>query len=140
VNVARDSPLRGGKKKSNIHFDTMLLKHRDRELLHFEWVRPFGVRGVEINADAAQFLPLDLREAAKGGPVKVAFTGPCRLLGIIRNNLGLRKKSLAALTGLTERTVKRYLEQLKGKVVYRGAPKTGGYYCVADETGGVGLK
>jgi len=63
----------------------------------------------------------------QGGPVKIEFTGPGRLLQLIRENPGLRKNTLARLAGLTERTTKRYLSQLKGQVVFVGAPKTGGY-------------
>ena len=35
----------------------MILKHRDKELLRFEWVEPQGVRVVSINADDSLKLP-----------------------------------------------------------------------------------
>ena len=64
------------------------------------------------------------------GPVKGPVTGADRLLGIIRQNPGLRKAALADLSGLSMRTVKRYVETVLVKhVEFRGAPKTGGYYC-----------
>ena len=64
------------------------------------------------------------------GPVKGPVTGPERLLGIIKQNPGLRKAALADLSGLSMRTVKRYVETVLVKhVEFRGAPKTGGYYC-----------
>lgn len=40
----------------------MILKHKDTELLRFDWVKPFGVKNVELNSSARQFLPLDLRK------------------------------------------------------------------------------
>jgi len=66
--------------------------------------------------------------SVRGGPVKIEFTGPGRLLQIIRDNPGLRRNALAKLAGLTDRTTKRYLFQLKGQAVFKGAPKTGGYH------------
>jgi len=62
------------------------------------------------------------------GPVNVGFTGPSGLLHFIRDNPGLRTAALAMRTGLTPRTVKRYLSLLKSRVVFKGAPKTGGYH------------
>ena len=32
----------------------MILKHRDTEVLRFDWVTPFGAKNVELNASAAQ--------------------------------------------------------------------------------------
>ena len=144
----------------------MILKHKDRELIHFDWIRPFGVKNVEVNEREVKFLPLEFRDLAErgvsrdfvwafenwlihrtapmnrrfvrevmiysssleGGPVNVGFTGPGELLRLIKSNPGLRKNALSRLSGLTERTVKRYLSRLTGKVEFRGAPKTGGYY------------
>lgn len=40
----------------------MILKHKDTELLRFDWVRPFGVKNVEVNSSTRQFLPLELRD------------------------------------------------------------------------------
>ena len=39
----------------------MVLKHRDRELLRFEWVEPQGVRIVSVNKAERKFLPLDMK-------------------------------------------------------------------------------
>ena len=36
----------------------MILKHRDRELLRFEWVEPQGVRVLSVNEAERRFLPL----------------------------------------------------------------------------------
>ncbi|MBQ6329901.1 MAG: XRE family transcriptional regulator, partial [Kiritimatiellae bacterium] len=42
----------------------MVLKHRDRELLRFEWVEPEGVRVVSVNEAERRFLPLEMRGQA----------------------------------------------------------------------------
>jgi len=64
------------------------------------------------------------------GPVKGPVNGPERLFVIIKQNPGLRKTALAELSGLSARTVKRYVETVLAKrIEFRGAPKTGGYYC-----------
>lgn len=64
------------------------------------------------------------------GPVKGPVNGPERLFVIIKLNPGLRKTALAELSGLSARTVKRYVETVLAKrIEFRGAPKTGGYYC-----------
>ena len=42
----------------------MILKHRDRELLRFEWVEPQGVRVLSVNESERKFLPLDMKGEA----------------------------------------------------------------------------
>ncbi len=42
----------------------MVLKHRDTEVLRFEWLEPQGVRIVSVNENAVRFLPLDFRGVA----------------------------------------------------------------------------
>ena len=39
----------------------MILKHRDKELLRFEWIEPQGVRIVSVNEANSLFLPLDFK-------------------------------------------------------------------------------
>ena len=39
----------------------MILKHRDRELLRFEWIEPQGVRIVSVNDAERKFLPLEMK-------------------------------------------------------------------------------
>lgn len=39
----------------------MILKHRDKELLQFEWIEPQGVRIVSVNEKNRRFLPLDFK-------------------------------------------------------------------------------
>jgi hypothetical protein len=39
----------------------MILKHRDRELLRFEWIDPQGVRVLSVNEAERRFLPLEMK-------------------------------------------------------------------------------
>ena len=48
----------------------MIVRHRDRELLRFDWVEPFGVKNVELNRSALQFLPIDVRRVAEKGDAR----------------------------------------------------------------------
>lgn len=66
----------------------------------------------------------------KGGPVN-RKGGPVNLLAAIQAKPGLKKAELSRITGITERTIKRYLVELGAKVEFRGAPKTGGYFATA---------
>ena len=53
------------------------------------------------------------------------------LLKVITTYPGKRANELAVLIGKSVQTVERYVRMLKdsGKIEFRGAPKTGGYYC-----------
>ena len=42
----------------------MILKHRDRELLRFEWVEPQGVHVLSVNEAERKFLPLEMKGVA----------------------------------------------------------------------------
>ncbi len=44
----------------------MILKHRDTDVLRFDWVEPFGVKNVELNRSAERFLPLAYRDRVIG--------------------------------------------------------------------------
>lgn len=48
----------------------MILRHKDRALLRFDWIQPFGVKNVELDRGSIQFLPLDFRETASRGDSK----------------------------------------------------------------------
>ena len=43
----------------------MILRHRDRELLRFEWTGLEGVRIVPVNDAGRQFLPLGVRDVVR---------------------------------------------------------------------------
>lgn len=68
----------------------------------------------------------------EGGPVN-REGGPVKLLAAIRTNPGLKKTALSRITGITERSIKRYLVQLGSEVEFRGAPKNGGYFVTDTE-------
>ena len=40
----------------------MILKHRDREVLRFDWQLPFGVKNLEVNTANLKYLPLAFRD------------------------------------------------------------------------------
>ncbi len=48
----------------------------------------------------------------------------------IKQNQPTKAKYIAQYLGVTQRTVERYIKELKneGKIEFRGSPKTGGYY------------
>lgn len=48
----------------------------------------------------------------------------------IKQNPGLRLPELSKLSGTSLKTLERWIKQLRdeGKIVYKGAPKTGGYH------------
>ena len=49
----------------------------------------------------------------------------------IQQHPGLRANAIALALSLAKRTLERHLRQLKNasRIEFRGAPKTGGYYC-----------
>lgn len=52
------------------------------------------------------------------------------VLKIITDNPGLNAKKLSRYFNVTDRTLERWLKKLRdeGKVIFKGAAKTGGYY------------
>ena len=58
--------------------------------------------------------------------------GAPALLELIKKNPGNRVDYYARRLGKTKRTVMRYLSTMSEQVEFRGAPKTGGYYCKED--------
>lgn len=79
----------------------------------------------------AQKQPEAPRGGVSGG-VSGGVTIPetAHLLQLIQTQPGLKAGELAAQTGKPQRTMERWLKQLKenGLIEFRGAPKTGGYY------------
>lgn len=70
-----------------------------------------------------------VRGGVTGGVTGKAEERRARLEEILRVRPGLRRPQLAEATGIPESTVEKLLAKLKteGRVVFRGAPKTGGY-------------
>jgi ATP-dependent DNA helicase RecG len=112
-----------------------------------------GVRRV-IDAFVAYGLPQPEFEATQGGMAVTVFkavnegvrggvnggvgggvnggvnTVSAHLLLLIQAQPGIKTSELVAQTGKAQRTVERWLKQLKDNqtIEFRGAPKTGGYY------------
>lgn len=59
-------------------------------------------------------------------PVKVSLTE--QIYALIKDNPGLNRISIAERLGVEVRTVARHLSLLRGRIEFRGAPKTGGYW------------
>ena len=51
----------------------MILKHRDKELLQFEWIEPEDVRIVSVNESSRCFLPLDINLICRMGAAKNGY-------------------------------------------------------------------
>ncbi len=66
--------------------------------------------------------------------VNVGVNVGVKILEYIRLNPGCRANVIAEAVGTTTRTVERHIRQLReqGKIEFRGAPKTGGYYICGD--------
>ena len=74
-----------------------------------------------------------LTEGVSGGVsggVHGGVSEPAALYALIQNHPGLKASDLVQLTGKPQRTIERWLQQLKasGQIEFRGAPKTGGYH------------
>ncbi len=65
------------------------------------------------------------QETASGG-----VNGGVKILEFIQLHPGCRVNFIAETIGISNRIVERYIRQLReqGKIEFRGAPKTGGYY------------
>ena len=59
-------------------------------------------------------------------PVKVSLTE--QIYALIKDNPGLNRILIAERLGVEVRTVARHLSLLRGRIEFRGAPKTGGYW------------
>jgi predicted HTH transcriptional regulator len=96
-----------------------------------------GVRRV-IDAFVAYGLPEPEFEATQGGMAVTVFkalnggvnTESAHFLQLIQAQPGIKTSELVGQTGKPQRTVERWLKQLKDSqtIEFRGAPKTGGYY------------
>ena len=49
---------------------------------------------------------------------------------LVKEHPGLNRISIAEMIGVDVRTVGRQVSVLRGRIEFRGAPKTGGYYVV----------
>ena len=53
-----------------------------------------------------------------------------QIYALVKEHPGLNRVSLAEMIGVDVRTVGRQVSALRGRIEFRGAPKTGGYYVV----------
>ena len=86
----------------------MVLRHRDRELLRFEWVEPQGVRVVSVNEAERRFLPLEMHGVANDETLWTWLTR--RTVPRNRRNI----EELMARIGLNSRNVKGIIELCRG--------------------------
>ena len=80
----------------------MVLRHRDRELLRFEWVEPQGVRVVSVNEAERRFLPLEMHGVVNDETLWTWLTR--RIVPRNRRNI----EELMARIGLSSRNVAGY--------------------------------
>ena len=68
------------------------------------------------------------------GGVNGGVKSSADLLALIKAQPGQNAKQLATQVDMPQRTIERWLKQLKdeGKIEFRGAPKTGGYWPCAE--------
>ncbi|MBR3921668.1 MAG: HTH domain-containing protein [Kiritimatiellae bacterium] len=86
----------------------MILKHRDKELLRFEWIEPQGVRIVSVNEKNRRFLPLDFKGEVSGENLWKWLSR--RVVPRNRRNID----ALMAATGLDARNVRGIIEICRG--------------------------
>lgn len=86
----------------------MILKHRDKELLRFEWIEPQGVRIVSVNEANRRFLPLEFKGNASEENLWRWLTR--RVIPRNRRNID----TLMAVTGLDARNVRGIIEICRG--------------------------
>lgn len=80
----------------------MVLRHRDRELLRFEWVEPQGVRVVSVNEAERRFLPLEMHGVANDETLWTWLTRRIvpkhrHYIQMMLGNLGIMQKDTRAI-------------------------------------------
>ena len=86
----------------------MILKHRDKELLRFEWIEPQGVRIVSVDEGNNRYLPLDFKGEVSDENLWKWLS--CRVVPRNRRNID----ALMAATGLEARNVRGIIEICRG--------------------------
>ena len=86
----------------------MILRHRDRELLRFEWIEPQGVRVVSVNEAERKFLPLEMHGIASDETLWTWLTRR----SVPRNRRNIEE--LMARIGLNSRNVRGIIELCRG--------------------------
>ena len=86
----------------------MILKHRDKELLRFEWIEPQGVRIVSVDEGNNRYLPLDFKGEVSDENLWKWLSR--RVVPRNRRNID----ALMAATGLEARNVRGIIEMCRG--------------------------
>ena len=86
----------------------MILKHRDKELLRFEWIEPQGVRIVSVEKGNNRYLPLDFKGEVSDENLWKWLSR--RVVPRNRRNID----ALMAATGLDARNVRGIIEICRG--------------------------
>lgn len=86
----------------------MILKHRDKELLRFEWIEPQGVRIVSVGEGNNRYLPLDFKGEVSDENLWKWLSR--RVVPRNRSNID----ALMAATGLEARNVRGIIEICRG--------------------------
>ena len=86
----------------------MILKHRDRELLRFEWIDPQGVRVLSVNEAERRFLPLEMKGEATDEALWKWLTH--RTVPRNRRNI----EELMARLGLNSRNIRGIISLCRG--------------------------
>ena len=86
----------------------MILKHRDKELLRFEWIEPQGVRIVSVGEGNNRYLPLDFKDEVSDENLWKWLSR--RVVPRNRRNID----ALMAATGLEARNVRGIIEICRG--------------------------
>ena len=78
---------------------------------------------------------LDISDGGVNGGVNVGVNVGVKIFEYIRLYPGCRTSAIAEAVGTTIRTLERHIRQLReqGKIEFRGAPKTGGYYICGED-------
>ena len=120
--VAEAFYLTGSIEKYGSGFIRIRKALRDYPEIEFE-IKEFA-GGVMVTFEQKQ------SEAPRGGVNVGVNVGVNRLLAYVESHPGQRAGEMAVTFNLTQRTIERWLKQLKekGLIEFRGAPKTGGYY------------
>ena len=78
--------------------------------------------------------PAEVSPSKTGVPLNVPLNVSLneKIIHLVRENSGVKRKELAALLDVTDKTVGRYLSELVAgrHVEHRGSKKTGGYWAL----------
>ena len=103
------------------------------ELLRTAGLQPSTITSAAESVTVTFWLP-KLGGGVSGGVSGGVTGGVTGLFAYLQAHPGKNAAQLAEATGLTRRTTERWLKQLRldGKIEFRGAPKTGGYFALAE--------